>query len=343
MSSFTSHPDLVLPPDSLLLVTGGSGFIASHIVAEALALGYRVRGTVRSQSKADTTSTYFISPHYSPCIVPDMSVPGAFANAVQGVDAVIHTASVVDFSPDPNKVITPVVQAIRGILEVAADQPSLKRFVYTSSSTAASLPIPGKKFVMDAGTWNEEDVRKAWTEPYEGAEKAWTVYAASKTEAERAVWRFVEERKSGFSVNCVLPNANFGRVLMSAGATGDWVPGVLRGVIPEGVPPQWMVNVTDNARCHLAAAFDGSLVGERIYAFDSPFNWNGIVDVVRRVRPGAKTLPDRIQGELEDLSEPDNRLGGMLLKKWWGQEGEDRRGWTGLLESVKQNLEGVEA
>ena len=104
---------------------------------------------------------------------------------------------------------------------------------------------------------------------------------------------------------------------------------------------EYMVNVVDDARIHLAAAFDSSLSNERIYAFDTPYNWNSIIDAIEQLKPGIQTLPERPKDEGEDLSDPDNKLGGELLKKWWGQEGENGRGWKGLLQSVKENLEGI--
>jgi nucleoside-diphosphate-sugar epimerase len=47
----------------LVLITGVNGYIASHIANEALAAGYRVRGTVRDTSKAQWLQTYF-DQHY---------------------------------------------------------------------------------------------------------------------------------------------------------------------------------------------------------------------------------------------------------------------------------------
>jgi hypothetical protein len=40
------------------------------------------------------------------------------------------------------------------------------------------------------------------------------VYGASKTEAEKAVWKFVEEQKPHFICNAILPNCNFGKILV---------------------------------------------------------------------------------------------------------------------------------
>ena len=55
-----------------------------------------------------------------------------------------------------------------------------------------------------------------------------------------------------------------------------------------------MINVTNDARIHLAALMDGLVKKERILAFDTPFNWNDIVDIIRKIRPDAK-LPEHLQ------------------------------------------------
>lgn len=98
---------------------------------------------------------------------------------------------------------------------------------------------------------------------------------------------------------------------------------------------EWMVNVTDDARIHLAAALDGSLANRRIFAYDTAFNWNDVIDAVHQLRPDLP-LPDHVPGLGRDLSEPDNALGAQLLRKWWGQDG-----YRGLLQSVREGLEGV--
>ena len=68
-----------------------------------------------------------------------------------------------------------------------------------------------------------------------------------------------------------------------------------------------MINVTDNARIHLAALMDGSVKRERILMFDTPLSWSDIVDVIREIRPDTK-LPEHLQDQSRDLGEPDNCL-----------------------------------
>lgn len=335
-----SAQDVALPKGSIVLVTGATGYIASHIVHNFLQLGYRVRGTVRSSEKASQTTKLYSSlvpnGHYEPAIVADMAEDNAFDEAIKGVDAVVHCASVLTFSPDPNKVIPETIAGAISVLKSAAKEKSVKRFVYTSSSTAATLPKPGQKFKIDKDLWDDQAVEIAWAPPPYTAERAYPVYGASKTEAERAVWKFVQEQKPAFVVNCVLPDANMGKILSSPAITGTWVPTVYKGGVDsvKAFPPQWMVDVNDNARIHVAATIDKSLANERIFAFGHPFNWNDIIDACQKVRPGWQA-PKHIPGQERDLSEPDNELGAELLRKWFGQDG-----YRSLEETVRENLEG---
>lgn len=73
-----------------ILVTGASGFLATHIVKAFLQQGYYVRGTVRSDQAAANVRKGFsqYSDRLSFAIVEDISQPGAFNEAVEGVDGV---------------------------------------------------------------------------------------------------------------------------------------------------------------------------------------------------------------------------------------------------------------
>lgn len=122
-------------------------------------------------------------------------------------------ASVLSFEPDPNKVIPAVVDGAVNAATSAAKQTSVKRFVFTSSSTAIAAPKPNVEFTISTANWNDEQVEAAWKPPPYEAERAWATYGASKTQAEQAMWKFVKEHKPGFVLNTVLPNANMGQIL----------------------------------------------------------------------------------------------------------------------------------
>lgn len=129
-------------------------------------------------------------------------------------------------------------------LEAANKEPSVKRFVFTSSSTAATNPVPNKEFDIDTSSWNQVAIDKAWAPPpYEEPDRAWNVYGASKTQAEQAVWKFVKENSPHFETNTVLPNANFGPILNKDqdASTAGWIRDVFtKGFSPllEQIPPR---------------------------------------------------------------------------------------------------------
>jgi nucleoside-diphosphate-sugar epimerase len=60
----------------------------------------------------------------------------------------------------------------------------------------------------DPGTWNDAAVEAAWSKDTPAEQKPYNVYAASKTESERAAWKWFKERKPGFAFNTILPNMN---------------------------------------------------------------------------------------------------------------------------------------
>ncbi len=77
-----------LPKGSLVLVTGANGWIASHVVDQLLQAGFNVRGTSRDASKAEWLQDYVAETYgtqrFEVAVVPDMSVEGAFDDAVKG-------------------------------------------------------------------------------------------------------------------------------------------------------------------------------------------------------------------------------------------------------------------
>lgn len=222
------------PSSTVILVTGASGYIASNIIKEALDLGYHVRGTARTQEKCDNTvKEQGNHPKYTTAIVSDFSHPSAeIDSAVKGVHSVIHVASDTTFSEDADKVISSVVQGTENFLRAAAKEPLVKRFTLTSSSTAALVSKPGVEgIVATVDTWDDEAVDYARNKKGQSIGPngyAFLVYAASKTEGERALWSFVKKENPSFVANAVLPNFNVGRVVGSSGATGGYAIGLLK-------------------------------------------------------------------------------------------------------------------
>ncbi|KAI4097928.1 MAG: hypothetical protein LQ348_003309 [Seirophora lacunosa] len=337
-----------IPKGSLVLVTGVNGYIASHIAEQLLEHGYRVRGTVRDPYKADYMHAVFDEKYGADAfeveIVRDMAAEGAFDEVMKGCAGVIHVASDLTLNPDPHQVIPMVVSGVKNILGAAARNPCVKRFVYTSSSAAATPPVANKAFHVDASTWNEAEVDVAWAPPPYTEERRLAVYAASKTLAEKECWRFVAEEKPAFVLNAVLPNCNIGRILSKAqpASTGGWYKKMWDGDDAETLkllhqfPPQHYVNVTDTALLHLAALLEEDVVGERLLAFAGPFNFNDTADLLEKIDAdtgGGGRRWERIKDAPKDLKTVDTERAQELLRRY------GRPGFTGLEASLKEAVE----
>jgi nucleoside-diphosphate-sugar epimerase len=74
---------------SIILVTGVNGFLGSHIADQFLSSGFKVRGTVRSISKAENIRKALVEKHgqgsFEVISVPDITLDGAFDEAVKGI------------------------------------------------------------------------------------------------------------------------------------------------------------------------------------------------------------------------------------------------------------------
>lgn len=88
-----------------------------------------------------------------------------FTCFLTGVKSFVHVASDLSFKPDPNLIVAPAIKSTQNALAAAATEPEMRAFVLTSSSTAATAPKPNTQFHISKGSWNEEDIEKAWAPP----------------------------------------------------------------------------------------------------------------------------------------------------------------------------------
>ncbi|KAK9896078.1 NAD(P)-binding protein [Cystobasidium minutum MCA 4210] len=319
----------ILEKGSLVLVTGANGFLGSHVVDQFLAEGYKVRGTVRKLDGNDWLQEYF-DKKYAPGLlelvqVEDLTKDHSLDEAVKGAKAFVHVASDVSFRPDPNLVVPVAVKSTQSALASAATEPGLKAFVLTSSSAAASSVHNNTHYHISKESWNDEAVKAAWAPaPYE-PERGPVVYAASKTEGEKAAWEWVKEHNPHFNFNAVLPNLIIGNILIPEsqhGSTSGWIRG-LNGpawAMAQQIPNQYFVHPVDTARLHVAAATDPSIKDERLFAFSEPYTWNKILEIARRVKPDVQ-WPADLENDDKDLSTVANEPSVKISKERFGQDG----------------------
>jgi nucleoside-diphosphate-sugar epimerase len=361
-----------IPTGSWILVTGASGFLASHVCLEFLQRGFRVRGTVRdpAQSSLLLTSARF-KPYADLGAIELVSVPplgaddGAYDEAIKGAAAIIHTAYVTYIVPDPNEVITPMVAGVRSILAAAIREPAVRSVVFTSSALAASPLASGgiDNGVVGRDSWNDAVLEAAWAAP----PNAMLNYPASKVAAEKEVWKFVESNKDRhlhFNVNVVSPAGITGEPLNKKHIEGpaNWVVHAYRGnkgvmdTLPASkhlISPPLALNsgcnkdltliiiiafyadVKDVALLHVAAALDPDVKNARLQAWGHSANWNEILAILRELRPNKKFVDDYPDPHHLRVS-IDQAESVALLNKWRQRRG--KGGWTSLEDSIFENI-----
>lgn len=241
----------------------------------------------------------------------------------------------VSFGPDPNVVIPVALALTTAALEAAEAEPSVKRFVQTSSSSAAAMGRANEKFDLTAETWNDKAVEEAWKPPPYAPDRAIWTYSASKTQQEQEIWKFVKEKKPHFVVNSVLPDYNVGKIL-NVEKQGYPSSVSLLKMVFEGytdfaymLQPQHEIDVQDCARLHVAALLHPDVQNERIFGYAYPKNWTNTIEILRKLYP-ERTFPDPPQNEGEDRANVVGKPRAESLLKWLGRDG-----WTSYETSIK--------
>jgi dihydroflavonol-4-reductase len=279
----------------LVLVTGGSGFIATHCILQLLAAGYRVRTTVRSLKREAEVRAMLKSAGADVSDKPgdrlaffaaDLTADAGWAEAAAGCDFVLHVASPfpINVPKHEDELIVPAREGALRVLRAARDA-GVKRLVQTSSFAAVGYGHPQ----MDR-PFNEQDWTKA-----DGP--GVTAYAKSKTLAERAAWDFMAREGGAMQLSVVNPVGVFGPILGADFSTSiEIVKRMLDGAVP-ALPRMTfgVVDVRDVALLHLKAMTAPEAAGERFLAVAGEFLSMRDIALVLRQRLGdaARRVPTR--------------------------------------------------
>lgn len=276
-----------------VLVTGATGFIASHLILQLIEKGYRVRGTARSAEKAGALNTilseYSGKPVNIEIFAADLGSDEGWAEAMRGVDFVQHVAS--PFPAEaPKSADELIIPARDGALRVlkAAKAEGVKRVVMTSSMAAIGYGWG------DARPDPLTEVH--WSNP-ENLEDN-TAYARSKTIAERAAWDYVNGDGAGLELAVINPVAVLGPVMSKdVSSSLQVVSQPLEGKLPAYPKLSFgIIDVRDVARAHIEAMTNPSAVGERFICGAEVLWMEEMGEVLRKALPGRKipkgTLPN---------------------------------------------------
>ncbi|GFN91263.1 NADPH-dependent aldehyde reductase ari1-like isoform x2 [Plakobranchus ocellatus] len=248
----------------LVLVSGATGFVGAWVCKKAMEHGFRVRGTVRSlKNKEKVSFLENLCPgaqYPLELVEADLLNEESWTAAVKDCKYVLHTASpfFMNKPKHPDDLIKPAVDGTLCVLKAAADAGTVKRVVVTSSFAAVFEREQQKE-----GIFTEED----WSIP----EKQQGIYERSKTLAEQAAWKYVQElpEDKKFELCTIQPVGIIGPVLSNNPATSvDIVVQLMNGDVP--MLPKFyfpLVDVRDVADAHVRCLEVEEAAGKRFILY----------------------------------------------------------------------------
>ena len=286
----------------LVLVTGASGFIAKHMIAELLRRGHSVRGTVRSVEKADgvrrAVTRAGADPSRLTFCAADLLSDAGWNDAVAGATYVLHTASPFPMQqPDnPDDVIRPAVDGTLRVLK-AATAAGVKRIVVTSSTVAIFYgPDQPKSHAYSETDFTDESRADI------------TPYIRSKTLAEKAAWAFVRDTSGAPELVVINPGFVHGPALDADLSTSHELFILMaRGTYPAAPRIRFPVaHVVDVAIAHAEALVRPNAVGQRFLIGEGQL---GLYDLGRVM---ARELPD-LKAKVPKFELPDMAVRGLAV------------------------------
>lgn len=266
-----------------VFITGASGFIAKHIVLQALNAGHFVTGSVRSFARVDEIREAIV-PHLAnfrdlenlAFVTLDLTQDVGWVEALTGQDALLHTASPfpIGAPQSPDDLIRPARDGTQRALG-AARAAGVRRVILTSSCAAIWEQVPATREATEAD-WTDPSARKV------------SAYTQSKTLAERLAWEIAQT--SGLALTTINPSMVVGPPLdRHFGASVGLVQRLMAGKDPMAVDTGFgLVDVRDVARMHIAALEDPTTAGERFIANAGTLTFAEIAAVLNATYPQAR-------------------------------------------------------
>ncbi|MFN8347068.1 MAG: aldehyde reductase [Spirosomataceae bacterium] len=324
--------------NSLVLVTGGTGFVAIECIVQLLQKNYRVRATLRSLKRKDEVinalKTAGISSFENLSFVEtDLLSDNHWNKAAEGCEYVLHVASPIhlEIPKDENEMIQPAVEGTIRVLK-AAREAGVKRVVMTSNFGAVGYSH------TDTGQVITEE---SWTDPNE---KGLSAYNKSKVMAEKAAWEFIRKEGGALELSVINPVGIFGPAYSTKLSSGfELLKKILDGSM-KAIPNMTLsiVDVRDLADLHLRAMTDPAANGQRFLALSDGVMTLPEIALFLKNRLGkrgekisAKKLPDWLV-RIAALFSPQAKALVPMLSRYRTSTNEKAKKWLGWQPRSKE-------
>ncbi|WP_409433329.1 NAD-dependent epimerase/dehydratase family protein [Litorimonas sp. RW-G-Af-16] len=298
-----------------VLVTGLSGFIASHVAERLLGRGFAVRGTVRDKKKGqaivDKLAVNGVDVTALELVEADLDSDAGWHDAVQDCRYIQHIASPFPLeAPSDREALVPAARA--GTMRVLENGfgAGAERIVMTSSMVAMmGQKGRGSHMRVTEDDWSDPDWRPL------------TAYPVSKTRAELSAWAYVDAQPQTDRerLTTVCPGIVFGPdTYKNGGASLGLIKAMFEGEFPRVPKVAYpIIDVRDCAAIHVKAMTQKEAGGRRLMAAGETLWFQQIAEILAKAYPQAEKLPksefpnlmvrlvglfdDRVKGVLPDL------------------------------------------
>ena len=192
----------------MILVTGGTGLVGSHLLFELSKYQQNIRAIYRTKKTIEKVKTVFsyytdsVATHFDRIewVEADLNDIPNLSEAFEGIKEVYHCAALISFNPsDYHKLREINISGTANIVNLCIIN-GIQKLCYVSS--VATMGYNPEK-ITEETAWNSEDSK--------------SVYAITKYEAEMEVWRGIQEGVPSVIVN---PGVILGPGFFESGSGG---------------------------------------------------------------------------------------------------------------------------
>ncbi|MBL6871929.1 MAG: NAD-dependent epimerase/dehydratase family protein [Flavobacteriales bacterium] len=277
-----------------IFISGGSGYLALHCIKLALEKGYRVKTSVRNESKKvevlNAIKGYLKKPEDLEFCILDLLNDQGWNESMIDCDFLLHTASPFPFKQPKNEqdLIKPAVQGTIRALN-AAKTANIKRVVITSSVASIAFGHNKKNITVSHKDWTNTN-----------SPKGVDAYMKSKTFAEKYAWEFVnKEENSSMILTTIHPSGIFGAPIGNniSGTSMNFIEQFITGKIPACPNITFgFTNVKEVAKLHIESLSNSNSENKRIICSHSePIEMLEVAKFLRESgfnKAPSKKLPD---------------------------------------------------